>query len=281
MRTLIRGALVGLMLSTAALSACQRQAPVGEEGPSTPTNAEREAEIAAETLAALGGPANATQRAAYEGEFQASGGLDALGNAEGAWELTLLNDYAQFARPGLGEDGGIPGERDYRERGVRVTAGPLTITISEQVCSASGVELPYTAQVLFEGVAYQGCARRGVIEGERPTWASLLPELMPAINTCAERASSRPARITFASALDEGEVLVRVREANGSRRECIVTGGAVSVYEPLSDDDRRPGEGEPEFQPGASRPAARNCRTVEEAIDRTGAQLGWLIRNSC
>lgn len=281
MRTLIRGALVGLMLSTAALSACQRQAPAGEEGPSTPTNAEREAEIAAETLAALGGPANATQRAAYEGEFQASGGLDALGNAEGAWELTLLNDYAQFARPGLGEDGGIPGERDYRERGVRVTAGPLTITISEQVCSASGVELPYTAQVLFEGVAYQGCARRGVIEGERPTWASLLPELMPAINTCAERASSRPARITFASALDEGEVLVRVREANGSRRECIVTGGAVSVYEPLSDDDRRPGEGEPEFQPGASRPAARNCRTVEEAIDRTGAQLGWLIRNSC
>lgn len=281
MRTLIRGALVGLMLSTAALSACQRQAPAGEEGPSTPTNAEREAEIAAETLAALGGPANATQRAAYEGEFQASGGLDALGNAEGAWELTLLNDYAQFARPGLGEDAGIPGERDYRERGVRVTAGPLTITISEQVCSASGVELPYTAQVLFEGVAYQGCARRGVIEGERPTWASLLPELMPAINTCAERASSRPARITFASALDEGEVLVRVREANGSRRECIVTGGAVSVYEPLSDDDRRPGEGEPEFQPGASRPAARNCRTVEEAIDRTGAQLGWLIRNSC
>ena len=282
MRTLIRGALVGLILSTAALSACQRQAPAGEEGPSsTPTNAEREAEIAAETLVALGGPASAAQRAAYEGEFQASGGLDTLGSAEGAWELTLLNDYAQFARPGLGEDGGVPGERDYREHGLRVSAGPLTITISEQACTASGVELSYTAQVLFEGVAYQGCARRGVIEGERPTWASLLPELMPAINTCAERASSRPARITFASALDEGEVLVRVREANGSRRECIVTGGAVSVYEPLSDDDRRSGEGEPEFQPGASRPAARNCRTVEEAIDRTGVQLGWLIRDSC
>jgi len=268
-------------LSAAALSACQRQAPAGEEGPSTPTNAEREAEIAAETLAALGAPASAEQRAAYEGEFQASGGLDALGNAEGAWELTLLNDYAQFARPGLGEDGGIPGERDYREHGMRVVAGPVTITISQQACTASGVELPYTAHVLFEGVAYQGCARRGVVEGERPTWASLLPELMPAINTCTERASSRPARVTFASALDEGEVLVRVREANGSRRECIVTGGAVSVYEPLSDDDRRNGEGEPEFQPGGSRPAARNCRTVEAATDRSGAQLGWLIRNSC
>lgn len=281
MRTLIRGALMGLVLSAAVLSACQRQTPTSEEGPSTPTNAEREAEIAAETLAALGGPASAEQRAAYEGEFQASGGIDALGNAEGAWELTLLNDYAQFTRPGLGEDGGIPGEREFRERGMRVVAGPLTVTISQQACTASGVELPYTAHVLFEGVAYQGCARRGVIEGERPTWASVLPELMPAINVCSQRASSQPVRITFASALDEGEVLVRVREANGSRRECIVTGGAVSVYEPLSDNDRRSGEGDPEFQLGASRPAARNCRSVEPAVDRSGEQLGWLIRNSC
>jgi hypothetical protein len=104
---------------------------------------------------------------------------------------------------------------------------------------------------------------------------------MPAISACAERATSRPARITFASALDEGEVLVRVRQANGSRHECIVTGGAVSVWEPLSDVDRRAGEGDPEFQPGETRPGARSCRTIEPAIDRTGAQLGWLIRNSC
>ncbi|MBX3429491.1 MAG: hypothetical protein KF779_07925 [Hyphomonadaceae bacterium] len=281
MRTLIRGALIGLVLSATALSACQRQAPSSEEGPSTPSNAEREAQIAAETLAALGGPASAEQRAAYEGEFQASGGIDALGSGEGAWELTLLDDYAQFTRPGLGEDGGIPGERDYREHGMRVVAGQLTITISQQACTASGVELPYTASILFEGVPYQGCARRGVTEGERPTWASVLPELMPAINVCTERATSRPARVTFASPLDEGEMLVRVREANGSRRECIVTAGEVSVYEPLADSDRRNGEGDPEFQPGGSRPAARNCRTVEAAVDRTGTQLGWLIRESC
>ena len=64
MRTLIRGALIGLMLSAAALSACQRQAPSSDEAPGVPSNAEREAQIAAETLAALGGPANAEQRAA-------------------------------------------------------------------------------------------------------------------------------------------------------------------------------------------------------------------------
>ncbi len=281
MRTLIRGALVGLVLSAAALSACQRQAPSSEEAETPPSNAEREAEIAAETLAALGGPASAEQRAAYEGEFQASGGIDALGNTEGAWDLRLLTDYAQFARPGLGEDGGVAGERDYRERGMRVIAGPLTITISQQPCTASGVELPYTAHVLFEGVAYQGCARRGINEGERPTWASVLPELIPAIDLCLARATSRPVRVTHATALDEGEVSVRLREANGSRHECIASGGAVSVYEPLSDVDRRGGEGDPEFQRGASQPSARSCRTVEPAIDRTGTQLGWLIRTTC
>jgi hypothetical protein len=281
MRTLIRGALMGLVLSAAVLSACQRQAPSSDDPATAPTNAEREAEIAAETLAALGGPANADQRAPYEGEFQASGGIDTLGNAEGAWELSLLTDYAQFTRPGLGEDGGIPGERDYRERGMRVVAGPLTITISQQACTASGVELPYTAHVLFEGVAYQGCARRGVIEGERPTWASVLPELIPAIDTCLGRATSRPVRITHANALDEGEVSVRLREANGSRHECIVSGGAVSVYEPLSDVDRRGGEGDPEFQRGGNQPGARSCRTIEPAVDRTGTQLGWLIRTTC
>ena len=49
------------------------------------------------------------QRALYEGEFQASGGLGAVGSDEGAWELGLLTDYAQFSRPGLGEDGGVAG----------------------------------------------------------------------------------------------------------------------------------------------------------------------------
>jgi hypothetical protein len=283
MRALIRGACLvcALVLGGAGLGACQRQAQGPSETTTAPTNAEREAEIAAEQLAALGGPANAQQRALYEGEFQASGGLDALGSAEGAWELRLLGDYAQFSRPGLGEDGGITGDRDYREGGMRVVAGPLTITLMRQSCTASGVELPYVAHVLFEGVAYQGCARRGVAEGERATWASVLPELLPAIDACLERATSRPVRITFATALDESAVSVRMREANGSRHECIVSGGEISVYETLSDIDRRAGEGDPEFQRGDAQPRAQNCRAVEPALDHAGEHMGWLIRRSC
>lgn len=279
MRTLIRGlCLSAVLLAGGALAACQRQSEAPTEALGQPTDAQREAEIAAEQLAALGGPASAAQRAAYEGEFQASGGLDALGMGEGAWELRLLNDYAQFSRPGLGEDGGITGERDYRERGMRVVAGAVTITITQQACTASGVELPYVAQVLYEGVAYQGCARRGINESGGGGWASVLPDLIPAIDACIARAESRPARITFATPLAEGETAVRLREANGSRRECISSNGEVSVYETLSDVDRRGSEGDPEFQRGGARPAGA-C--VEAAVSRSGAQLGWLIRRSC
>ena len=288
MRALIRGVCLGsaLALGAVALASCQRQGDAPSEVASAPTDAEREAEMAAEQLAALGGPASPEQRALYEGEFQASGGIDALSSteasAEGAWELRLLTDYAQFSRPGLGDDGGIPGERDYRERGMRVVAGAVTITIMQQPCTASGIELPYVAHVLYEGVAYQGCARRGVAEsGERATWASVLPELIPAIDTCLTRATSRPVRVTFASALDQGSISVRLREANGSRHDCITSGGEIAVYETLSDLDRRNGEGDPEFQRGAAAPRAQTCRSVEPAMSRSGEQLGWLIRRSC
>jgi len=286
MRIFIRGVCLGsaLILGAWALAGCQRQGAAPSENAAQPTDAEREAAMAAEQLAALGGPANAAQRALYEGDFQASGGIDADGGetGSGAWELRLLNDYAQFSRPGLGDDGGIPGPRDFHERGMRVVAGAVTVTLMQEPCTASGIQLPYTARVLFEGVSYQGCARRGVNEGsEGATWASVLPELIPAIDACLARVSSRPARVTFASALDEGETSVRMREANGSRHDCITSNGQISVYETLSDLDRRSGEGDPEFQRGAARPRAENCRAAEPAVSNSGEQLGWLIRRTC
>lgn len=276
------GAILGCAL---ALSACERETVSPEEtGPSAPSDEQREAAIAAEQLAALGGPASPEIQGLYTGEFQASGSVGDLGGGGGAWELRLLDDYAQFVRPGLGQDGGLPGERDYREHGMRVLAGPLTITLRHEECSLpSGNALPYTAHVLFEGVAYEGCARRGVVEGERPTWASVLPELLPAIDACLARVSARPARITTASALDEGVVSVRIREADGSRRECIASavGDQVQAYEPVSDLDRRAGESDPEFQRGEARPQAEQCRSVEPAMTPSGEQIGWLVRRSC
>jgi hypothetical protein len=279
MRALIRGISLATALSALALTGCQRQGAEGDSAAGGPSNAAREAAVAAEQLEALGRPANAQQRALFEGDFQASGDV---GAGEGAWELFLLSDYAQFSRPGLGEDGGVAGERDYRERGVRVVAGPLTVTLSNETCQASSGELPYTAHVLFEGVAYTGCARRGLTEGERPTWASVLPDLIPAIDACLARATGRSTRVTFGAAIDEGAISVRLRGADGARHECVVdAAGAVTVFESLSDLDRRNGEGDPEFLRGGAEPRAANCRVVEPALGATGEELGWLIRRTC
>jgi hypothetical protein len=275
-----------LALSVLAAAGCgpRDDAPREIEQTQSP-NAERDAALAAEQFAQLGPPASADVRALYTGEFQASGGLDAVGSGEGAWELRLLDDYGLFTRPGLGQDGGAPGERQFRQGGMQVTMGPVTVTIRADECPLpNGEALAYTAHVLFEGVAYQGCARRGVDDGARPTWASVLPDLLPAIDACLTRVAARPARVTTASLIDEGMVSVRIRENDGSRRECIAAqdGASVLAYEPVSDLDRRTGEGDPEFQRvGGSPPAAERCRTVEDAHGLDNEVIGWLVRRSC
>jgi hypothetical protein len=278
---------VGLACALALLGACQRQqasAPEQTEAEGTDVAA-LEASQAAEQLAALGGPANAEQRALYAGEFEASGALGGVGAGEGAWELQILNDYVQFTRPGLGQDGGIPGQRDFRERGMRVVAGPLTITLRAEACNLpNGVALPYSAHVLFEGVAYQGCAKQGISAASRASWATVLPDLLPAIDACLARVTEKPARVTIASVMEEGVVSVRLREADGGRAECIASsnGGTVSTYSTIADIDRRNGESDPEFirAPGPP-PSAQPCRTVEPVEAADGARLGWLVRRSC
>ncbi|MBS0383952.1 MAG: hypothetical protein JSS00_01225, partial [Proteobacteria bacterium] len=50
---------------------------------------------------------------------------------------------------------------------------------------------------------------------------------------------------------------------------------------PISDLDRRGGEGDPEFQRGGAQPRADRCRTITQATDHNGASLGWLVRRSC
>ncbi|MGE3142438.1 MAG: hypothetical protein AB7L65_03900 [Hyphomonadaceae bacterium] len=281
-----RRALVAAALLACAV-ACHREAPpAAEDQADAQTDAAAiEAAQAREQLAALGGPANAAQRALYEGEFEASGALDSVGSGEGAWELQILNDYIQFVRPGLGQDGGLPGPRDFHEKGMQVEAGPLIITLKAEACALpNGVNLAYSAHVLFEGVAYQGCAKRGVDQGNRASWASVLPDLIPAIDACLARAHAPPTRVTIASMLDDDIVSVRLRESDGGREECLASanGANVTAFDPISDLDRRNGEGDPEFQRASGpEPRAQQCHSVEPVRSAQGGLLGWLIRRTC
>lgn len=268
-----------------SLSACQRQETAEQEsGAGAEVDVQAQQRVQAEqALSALGAAANAEQRALYDDEFTASGALADVGAGEGVWELRLLRDYAQFVRPGLGEDGGVTGERVYRAQGMQVTAGPIVVTLRAQECPLPGGQtLPYVADVLFEGVAYQGCAQRGVGEGDRPTWASVLPELIPAIDACLARADA--ARVTQASVLGDGQVSVRLRQADGGRYGCIAAadGSRVDVFDPLLDTDRQFGEGDPEFvRAPASEPRPNSCRVVTPATNEGDEILGWLVRRTC
>ncbi len=285
MRTAIVGRHIAAGLFAAfALLACTRQADAPGEAIPQSAEAQRQAQLTAALRTSLGAPADSAARALYEGEFQASGSIDALGAGEGAWELLLLNDYAQFVRPGLGPDGGIPQTREYFAQGMLVTAGPLTISLSVGDCALpTGVTLPYSAEVLFEGVAYKGCARKGVPEGDRPTWASVVAELLPAIDACLARVTAAPARVTTASARAENEVSVRIREADGTRRECLAAadGSAAPTYDLLSPIDQSAGEGFPEFLRGEDDYAPGACERAEEAKNADGARIGWLIFKTC
>lgn len=270
------------------LSACgDRDAGKDESQVGSTVNVEEQQRVQAEaSLAALGGPATAEQRALYQGDFTASGSLS-LSPDEGAWDLELVGDAVQFIRPGLSETIDSVGARDFREQGMRVmnANGTLVVTIRHEECPlANGTALPYRAEVLFEGVAYNGCARQGVSSADRPTWAADLAQLIPAIDACLARVSSRPGRVTQASFVEDNQVAVRVREADGGRYACAVaaTGAGPVVYEPIFESDRLPGEGDPEFvrAPGTA-PRAGNCRTVTEAMAPTGESLGWLLRRTC
>jgi hypothetical protein len=71
---------------------------------------------------ALGGPADPATQASYTGDFQASGGLDADSD-EGAWELSLLSDYAQFTRPAAQQ--------------ATDAIGPLLVSLMNHECAIS------------------------------------------------------------------------------------------------------------------------------------------------
>lgn len=235
---------------------------------------------AAGLLAKLGAPADAAARAQYEGAFDAAG-------SEPDWRLTLLQDFVSFSRPGLEEVSAIPSARNYRAQGAFVEAGPLSIAIAAGQCSygEGGEVYPFTATVLYEGIAYEGCARAGDAAAAPASrgWAVDLSQLVPAIDACLTRVEAQPARVTIAYVNEENNAAVRLLEADGGRSECVASldGARVVSVVPLTDRDTFRGERDPMFTRAPAGPPASACYANEEVQGSSGATLGWLSRKTC
>lgn len=275
-------------LFAVVLAGCgQGQTPGGDGGPGLSTSqrpAMTEEDLKAQSaalLAKLGAPASAGAKAQYEGAFDAVG-------AEPDWQLTLLPDYVAFTRPGLEEVTAIPAARDYRAQGAYTQAGPLSIAIVAGACTyvEGGESYPFSATVLYDGIAYEGCARAG--EGAAPAaasrgWAVDLPQLLPAIDACIARATAKPARVTIAYVNEESQAAVRFLESDGGRSECLASldGASIISVEPLADRDAFRGERDPLFTRAPASAPSGSCYASEEVKGSSGATLGWLSRKTC
>lgn len=282
-------AAAGLVLMLAACGRGQQGTSQSGEGLGESQRPEiTEEELKAKSaalLAKLGAPADAATKARYEGDFEAVG-------AEPDWRLTLLKDgYASFTRPGLEQIDSTFGARDVRQLGVYVEAGPLSIAVAGGPCTyvEGGESYPFSATVLYEGIAYEGCARAGATAAAEPTgtrargWAVDLSQLLPAIDACIARASARPARVTIAYVNEEGQAAVRLLEADGGRSECLssLDGARIASFEPLADRDVFRGERDPMFTRAPAAAPSNSCLASEEVKGSGGATLGWLSRKSC
>jgi hypothetical protein len=268
-------ALLGLMLVGCGQSNTP-EAKVGAiaGGPVAPTP------VGAAALPDLGAAATGEVAALYAGAFEGGSSV------EPTWSLVVDPDFVEFRRDNLDAISGFAPQRSVFERGARVVAGDLIVTLVAEPCIPDEGQppQPYRVNVLFEGVDYPGCARRTAGgPAVRTRWSDQLPALLPAIDQCLDLAESKPARVTIATVREEaGQSLqiVRLRESDGGRGECTVDGAGQARYVAgLADRDAMAGEFDPVFTRAPNPPPRSTCNADVRGAD--GAVIGVVTPRRC
>jgi hypothetical protein len=116
-------------------------------------------------------------------------------------------------------------------------------------------------------------------------WTPLVPELMPAITSCADIPSIKPILVTRAYKLEQNLAGVRMEDPAGRRWECLILrrGGYPIRYEPIARGQRpMPGDGNPLFILAPGDPLNDKCHKSDELKDpATGMLLGWRVQLLC
>lgn len=270
----------GAVLLGLALISCGQGTPPEAKvgaiagGPVAPTP------VGAASLPDLGATASAETAALYTGAFEGGSSV------EPTWSLVVDPDFVEFRRDNLDAISGFAPQRAVFERGARVTAGDLIVTLVAEPCVPDEGQppQPYRVSVLFEGVEYPGCARRTAGgPAVRSRWSDQIPALLPAIDSCLALAESKPARVTIATQREEADQslqIVRLRESDGGRGECTVDAGGQARYVAgLADRDSMAGEFDPVFTRAPNPPPRSACNADVRGPD--GVVLGVVTPRRC
>jgi hypothetical protein len=116
-------------------------------------------------------------------------------------------------------------------------------------------------------------------------WTMMVPELMPAITSCAAIPAVQPVTITRAYKVQPNLAGVRMQDPAGRRWECLILrrGGYAIRYEPIGSGQRpMPGDGNPVFIMAPGEPPRDECHKSDEIRDpETDVLLGWRVQILC
>ena len=117
-------------------------------------------------------------------------------------------------------------------------------------------------------------------------WVHFLPDLLPAIRTCAARTPGAGPFVTKAWPMNHGRLAVRTATRDGRRYECLVQDFTDSVvveaFDELAPDAGRvPGERHPVFLLPGVPLLTGECWVWEQAEDSDGRVLGVLGYSIC
>ncbi|HET6469137.1 MAG TPA: SH3 domain-containing protein [Geminicoccaceae bacterium] len=116
-------------------------------------------------------------------------------------------------------------------------------------------------------------------------WTRYILPLLPAVDSCLQIVTVKPARVTRVYELKREMAGVRVEDRSGLRWECLVgrAGGTPFRYEPLGTRVRPlVGDGNPIFVRAPGEPPDDPCWRTEEVRDpATDELLGWRSYKTC
>lgn len=141
-------------------------------------------------------------------------------------------------------------------------------------CAETGIEEP----VSTGGAALTAAATVEPVSD----WSTQLQLLLPAIDACL-------ASVKGAVGVTKGWIVetrfggARVLTATKDRFDCIASkdGAMVLLTEQVPASSQLAGELEPLFTPGSGSPPRTSCYETRDALDASGARVGWLSYETC